>query len=236
VHLGRDGPGAESLVRPAIAWGGAAQSASMMDSLDPLVMFAEVQELTGEFPWLESDVVRDLYFRLLRTTGTMPDRFEARRYLERFAEQFTSDQLRRMLDSEARDRAKRSNPDGADLPAPARPARGQRQSLDGQEPGDPAAAELLARSSGRSVHDDAEPQAILAPARRARGLSDPGATFHRALLDAVNLGEGRLSKTAIAGRMEIDRKTLTAYIEDGLIPPPPWESLAADLTKTSHPQ
>jgi hypothetical protein len=205
----------------------------MTNSLDPLLVAAEVSELLGEFPWLEPDVVRDLYLRLLRTTGTMPDRFEARRHLELLAEQFTSDQLRRMLDSEARDRARTPDLDDADLPVPARPARRPRQSLDGQEPGDPAVAELLARASGRSVHDDAEPQAILAPARRARGLLDPRATFHRALLDVVNLGEGRLSKTAIAAHMGIDRKTLTTYIEDGLIPPPPWEALAG--SSAEHP-
>lgn len=72
-----------------------------------------------------------------------------------------------------------------------------------------------------------------ARAHRALGLADPPTTFHRALIEAINLGEDRLSKTAIAARMGIDRKTLARYIAAGLIPPPPWELLAAELSGRS---
>jgi hypothetical protein len=72
--------------------------------------------------------------------------------------------------------------------------------------------------------------------RRARGLANPEAAFQRALLDVANLGEGRLSKTAVAAHMGINRKTLNRYIADRLIRPPPWESLAVDLSRTSRTQ
>lgn len=115
--------------------------------------------------------------------------------------------------------------------------RGVRQSLDGQEPGVPYTADLLARAAGGRPREEIEPPALAAPARprRARGLADPRAAFERALVQTIHLGESRLSKTAIATYMGVDRKTLSRYIEDGLIPPPPWESLAADLSGTSRP-
>jgi hypothetical protein len=113
------------------------------------------------------------------------------------------------------------------IPPALTPARGQPGLL--ADPGDPPDVDQVGWVSGHNVHDDVEPQAIQAGVRRARGLPDPEATFHRALRDAINLDEGRLSKTAIAAHMGIDRKTLTAYIKDGLIPPPPWESLVAKL-------
>ncbi len=116
--------------------------------------------------------------------------------------------------------------------------RAIRQSLDGQEPSDPYTADMLARAAGRGSRDVTEPPdpAVAARPRRARGLADPRAAFNDALVEAVYVREGRLSKTAIATRMGIDRKTLRKYIDDGLIPQPPWESLAADLSGTSRPQ
>ena len=62
--------------------------------------------------------------------------------------------------------------------------------------------------------------------RRARALPDPAGAFRVALIEALNAGEGRLSKEAIATRMAIDPGTLRRYIYDGLVPPPPWEALA----------
>lgn len=93
------------------------------------------------------------------------------------------------------------------------------------------APSLVSRGDGRP------PPPIVPPGpRRARVLADPIGAFHRALVDAINLGESRLSKTAIAARMGVDRKTLGKYITDGLIPPPPWEAIAADLVGTSRPR
>jgi hypothetical protein len=120
---------------------------------------------------------------------------------------------------------------GPTLPA----APGIRQSLDGQELSDPSIVGLVARAAGRGSPDvTGLPAALAVPARRrrARGLAAPRGAFPRALLDTVLLGEGRLSKTAIAAHMGIDRKTLNGYIADGLIPQPPWEALAAELTGT----
>ncbi len=121
----------------------------MDDPFDPLLGFTEIRALCAEFPWLEPDVVKALYVRLVRTTGTMPDRYEARRYVERIAEQFSNAELRRILAREAQDRAKASRPADPPPRSPDGAGRGQRQSLDGQDPSNPAgSAYLISKAAG----------------------------------------------------------------------------------------
>lgn len=240
----------------------------MSEPIDPLAFSALVRQLQASCPWLSEDVLTILVLRLIRQTGALPDDWEVKEYIEPIAEQHSDGELRRILAAEGRRERARAAASAGDVPATSdEMRRGQRtsivaddpadsyivevlapaaapwppdgrQSLDGQEPGDPSTVDLLARAVGRRPREGIERPTLAAPARprRARGLADPRAAFERALVDALNLGESRLSKTAIATRMEVDRKTLGKYIEDGLIPRPPWESLAKDLSGTPRPQ
>jgi hypothetical protein len=57
---------------------------------------------------------------------------------------------------------------------------------------------------------------------RPLAVPDPLDRFHGALRRLRSQGQ-RLSQSALATAMEVDRGTLKGYIDRGLIPRPPWE-------------
>lgn len=58
--------------------------------------------------------------------------------------------------------------------------------------------------------------------RRARAIPDPPGAFALAIAELRRL-DAKLSRTAVATEMGIDRGTLSDYIVEGLVPEPPWE-------------